>query len=80
MGIFGTAYLDSTDSSIFGDLIYKLDDRWRVLGGLTWQRFSTDSYRDLQVTLGRRIGARELQLTYSTFLHKVSLDFTATRF
>ena len=41
------------------------------------QRFGEDSFRDLQFTIGRRIGARELQLTYSTYNHRISFDMTA---
>ncbi len=78
--IFTSAYLDSPDATFLGDLSYRLDNRWRLLSSLTFQTFAGDSYRDLQLTIGRRIGTRELQFTYSTLYHRISLDFTATRF
>jgi hypothetical protein len=78
--LFGSAFLDSRDSSLLGDMIYRLDRNWRLIGTVTLQRFEGDSYNDIEFTLGRRIGAREIQLTYSTYLHRISIDFTATRF
>jgi hypothetical protein len=78
--LFGSAFLDSQDSSLLGDMVYRLDKNWRLLGTVTMQRFDGDTYNDIEFTLGRRIGTREVQLTYSTSLHRISIDFTATRF
>ncbi len=78
--VFGSGYLDSTNASLLADLTYRLDSHWRVLGSATLERFSDLSYKDFEMTLGRRIGTRELQLTYSTYLRRISFDFTATRF
>lgn len=78
--ISGSTYLDVPDSGVLADLSYKIDNHWRFLGSATLQRFGATSYQDLEFTLGNRIGARELQLTYSTFTHRISFDLTATRF
>lgn len=78
--LFGSAFLDATDASIIGDLAYKLDRHWRLISLVTVQRFDVQNYSDLEFTVGRRIGTRELQLTYSTYRKKVSFDMTATRF
>ena len=77
---FGSAFLDQSDASFLADVSYKLDRNWRLIAGATLQQFAGESYRDLEFTVGHRIGARELQLTYSTLLKRISLDFTATRF
>jgi hypothetical protein len=78
--ISGTTYLDVQDAGVLADLSYRLDSHWRFLGAATLQRFGSSSYQDLEFTLGHRLGARELQLTYSTFSHRISFDLTATRF
>ncbi len=77
---FGSAFLDAPDASFLADVSYRIDNDWRVLSAVTLQRFSSQKFQDIQLTIGRRIGARELQLTYSTFNKRVSLDLTATRF
>ena len=78
--VFGSLYLDSPESTQWVDFIYKLGPEWRLFLGGTFQNFAGQSFNDMQLTLGRRIGARELQLTYSTYLKRISLDLTATRF
>jgi len=78
--IFGSTYLDYASNSLLADVTYRLDARWRLLGQVTLERDSGLSYADYEMTIGRRFGARELQFTYSTYLKRISLDFTATRF
>lgn len=80
MSVFGSTFLDTADTSVLADAAYRLNSNWRILTAATLQRFEGQSYSDLEFTLGRRIGARELQLTYSTFNHRISFDLTATRF
>jgi hypothetical protein len=78
--IFGSAYLDAPEASVLADISYKLNGRWRLIGAITLQRFESQSYSDIELIVGRRIGAREFQLGYSTQLKRFSFDFTATRF
>lgn len=78
--LFGSTFLDAKASSLFADAVYRLDGRWRILTSVTLQTFGSDSYNDIQFTIGRRVGARELQLTYSTYNKRLSFDMTATRF
>jgi hypothetical protein len=78
--IFGSAYLDAPEASVLADVSYKLDGRWRLIGAITLQRFESETYNDLEFIVGRRIGAREFQLAYSTQTKRFSFDFTATRF
>ena len=80
ISIFGSAFADTPQSSILLDMVYRFNGDWRTIVTGTFQKFDGQSFNDLQLTLGRRIGARELQLTYSTFLKRISLDLTATRF
>ncbi len=76
--MFGTSYLDATNASAQADLAYRINNDWRILASATLHSDSMLSYKDFELTLGRRIGARELQLTYSTFLKRISLDLTST--
>ncbi|HLJ56334.1 MAG TPA: invasin domain 3-containing protein [Chthonomonadaceae bacterium] len=78
--LFGSAYLDAPEQSLLADFSYRLDSRWRFIGAATLQRFEDQTYNDIELIVGRRIGAREIQLGYSTFTKRVSFDFTATRF
>ncbi|HEV2472274.1 MAG TPA: hypothetical protein VGS41_06390, partial [Chthonomonadales bacterium] len=80
VSFFSSSFLDAPQSSVLGDVAYVLNKNWRVLFSATLQRFNQESFNDLELTLGRRIGARELQLTYSTYRNRISLDFTTTRF
>lgn len=78
--ISGSTYLDVPDAGVLADLSYRLDSHWRFLSSATLQRFGGSSYQDFEFTFGHRLGARELQLTYSTFSRRISFDLTATRF
>ncbi len=80
MLIYGSGYLDTNESSVLGDVTYRLNKEWRLITSATFQKYQGQSYNDLEFTIGRRIGARELQLTYSTLFQRISLDLTATRF
>ena len=80
LSLFGTAYLDSADASFLADASYRLNNNWRILTTASMQHSALQSYDDIQFTLGRRIGAREVQFSYSTFLKRLSFDLTATRF
>lgn len=80
MLIYGSGYLDTNESSLLGDVTYRLNNYWRLITSATLQKYQGQSYNDIEFTIGRRIGARELQFTYSTLYQRVSLDLTATRF
>lgn len=78
--MFGSAYLDAPEASVLADVSYRVNSHWRFITAITLQRFEDQSYNDIEIIVGRRIGARELQLAYSTQLRRFSFDFTATRF
>ncbi len=78
--IFGSAFLDSPEASALADFVYRLDSQWRLLSAVTLQRYGGTSYKDMEFTIGRRIGARELDLTYSTLYKRIYFDMTSTRF
>jgi hypothetical protein len=48
---------------------------WRLGFTKSYYSFSDTSFNDLETTLARKIGDRELGLTYSTATHKVWLEF-----
>lgn len=77
--VFGSAYLDSTSTSLIADMAYRLNSNWRVLFSGTLESLSQTNYTDMEFTLGRRIGARELQFTYSTYSHRIYFDLTTTQ-
>jgi hypothetical protein len=77
--LYGSSYLDYNNTSMLADMAYRINNNWRLLSAATFQTYSGQNYKDLEFTLGRRIGARELELTYSTYLHRFSVDLTATR-
>ena len=80
LSLFGTTYLDAQNASFLADAAYRLNKDWRLLTSATLQTYAGQNYSDLEFTVGRRIGAREVQLTYSTFNHRLSFDLTATKF
>ena len=79
VSFYGSDYLDANSASVLADMAYRINSDWRLLTAATLQKYSGESYKDIEFTLGRRIGTRELQLTYSTFIKRISFDFTATR-
>ncbi len=80
ISVFGSAFADAAQASLLIDGVYKINNNWRAIVTGTFQKFDEANFNDLQLTIGRKIGARELQFTYSTFLKRFSLDLTATRF
>ena len=78
--IFGSVYADAPDATLYADMSYRVTKDWRLLFSGTYSNYSSGTFHDLQFTLGRRIGARELQLNYSTYNRRISFDLTATRF
>ena len=80
VSVFGSAYVDTTDRSLMADMTYKLDKNWRLMGAATLQKYNALTYTDFELMIGRRLGAREMQLAYSTYLKRISVDYTATRF
>lgn len=80
ISLFGSSYVDAPESSLLADMSFRINDRWRLIGAVTLQRFHVETFNDLQFVVGYRIGARELQLAYSTFNRRFAFDLTATRF
>jgi hypothetical protein len=80
LSLLGSMFLDTQDSTLLADGVYRLNRDWRLLTSITMQRFQGISYQDFEFAIGRRIGARELQLVYSTYNNRISVDLTATRF
>ena len=78
--VFGSAYVDAPQTSVFADCAYRLNKNWQLYASATLQQYEGDSIKDLQFTVGRRIGARQLQLTYSLYLKRISLDLMSARF
>ena len=76
--LMGTSYLDANSAVFLADLAYRLNARWRLLFSSTLESFTQESYKDFEFTIGRRIGAREIQLTYSTFSKRIYFDLTTT--
>lgn len=78
--LFGSTFLDANNTSLLADAAYRINKDWRLLTVATVQQYNSTRYTDLEFSIGRRIGAREFQLTYSTYNRRFSFDLTATRF
>jgi hypothetical protein len=76
--LFGSSYLDSPSRSLVADMAYRLNSNWRVLFSATVEQDYGLGYKDFEFTLGRRIGARELELSYSTYYRRIFFDLTTT--
>lgn len=80
VNLFGSAFLDAPAATFLADMSYRVSREWRLITSATLQTYSDQRFRDLEIVIGRRLGARELQLSYSTLYHRFSFDLTTTRF
>ena len=78
VSMFGSSFLDGPSASFLADAAYRINNDWRLMMSTTLQNDAYGSYKDVEFTIGRRVGARELQLTYSTYSKRIYFDFTST--
>jgi hypothetical protein len=78
--LFASSMLDAQSSSVIADFDYNFIPRWDFSLRASMQTFSTSSYRDFEIGVGRSIGGRKLYVSYSTFNHRFFFDLQASRY
>ena len=78
--LVGTRILDSDSLTLFADASYRFSSLWRVGANLSYSRFQGTRYNDVEISLGYRIGIRELLLTWSSLTHRWQIDLIAAGF
>ena len=78
--LVGTRILDSDSLTLFADTSYRLSALWRIGANFSYNRFQGTRYNDLQLSVGYRIGIRELLLTWSSLTRRWQIDLIAAGF
>jgi len=78
--IVGTRILDGDSLTLFADASYRLSTLWRLGANLSFNRFQGTRYNDLELSIGYRVGIRELLLTWSSLTHRWQVDLIAAGF
>jgi len=69
-----TYELDDSNTYAYWLLDYFPDERWRIGLGATYYDYQGDAYDDLEVTVARRLGGREIGLRWSADSDAISLE------
>ncbi|MHB8994170.1 MAG: Ig-like domain-containing protein [Armatimonadota bacterium] len=69
-----TYEIDSGDTYAYWNFDYKIDRKWRWGLSGTLYDFSTSDYKDLEISLGRMFGERQIDVTYSIDTGHISLS------
>ncbi|GIV20247.1 MAG: hypothetical protein KatS3mg023_1998 [Armatimonadota bacterium] len=78
--LVGTRILDSDSTTLFADASYRLSSLWRVGANFSFNHFQGTRYRDLELSIGYRLGIRELLLTWSSLTRRWQVDLIAAGF
>lgn len=74
MSLYGIKGLDHETTNVFGDISYRLDPKWRLGVASTYNEYRDVAYRDLEISVGRMIGDRELLAVWSESRKKVMFE------
>jgi len=80
LSVVGTRILDHDSLTLFADASYRLSPLWRVGANLSYNRFEGSRYNDLELSIGYRLGIRELLLTWSSLTRRWQIDLIAAGF
>lgn len=80
LSLSGSQMLDSGWLTLYADASYRLSSLWRVGANLSLSRFQQTRYNDLEISIGYRIGIRELLLTWSSLTRRWQVDLIAVGF
>jgi hypothetical protein len=72
--------LNSGDLSLFGDMSYRLSSDWRIAVRSTQNKYENLSYNDLELSLSKRIGNRELIAVWSKSQRKIMFELGSAVF
>jgi len=78
--LVGTRILDGDSLTLFADASYRLSSLWRLGANFSFNRFQGTRYNDLELSIGYRVGIRELLLTWSSLTHRWQIDLIAAGF
>lgn len=90
--MYGVKGLDFPNMSLFGDVSYRLDSQWRLGLRMTANKYRTRifedgdfvekdrSYDDLELILGKQMGAQEISLVWSKSQGRVLLELGSGSF
>ncbi|GBC95708.1 hypothetical protein HRbin16_01501 [bacterium HR16] len=78
--LVGTRILDSDSLTLSADASYRFSSLWRVGANLSYSRFQGTRYNDVEISIGYRIGIRELLLTWSSLTRRWQIDLIAAGF
>ncbi|MHB0999358.1 MAG: Ig-like domain-containing protein [Armatimonadota bacterium] len=92
LSVYGIKGLDYPTLSVFGDLSYKIDDKWRFGVRATSNKYRTlvmengllvdkdRSYNDLELILGRKIGSQEVAAVWSKSQNRIMFELGSVGF
>jgi hypothetical protein len=72
--------LDIDRISFFGDASYRVSDLWRLAAGYTVDRYIGETFFDYSLSLGYRIGWREIGLTWSKRTNRIGVQLLGASF
>ena len=72
--IYGIKGLDYPTMSLFADLNYRMSPEWRFGISSTTNRYGIKRYDDLELSLGKIIGSRELNAVWSQSQKKIMFE------
>ncbi|HEY0865792.1 MAG TPA: Ig-like domain-containing protein [Fimbriimonas sp.] len=75
-----TRSLDIDRMNFYGDFSYRLSGLWRLASGYTYDRYYGDPYFDYNLSLGYRIGWREIGLTWSRRTNRIGVQLLGASF
>jgi len=63
------------DRSLFGTVMYRINNDWGVGIATSYEQYVVDSYRDFEYSVSRKVFGRDLAFYYSTKSKKLRFDF-----
>lgn len=80
MNVTGSRGLDVSQSTLYGNMQFKIGGPWRGGVTLSSSRFAGVGYQEIEYALIRRIAGRDFAVYYSTTAKRFQLDLTGARF
>ncbi|HUV03557.1 MAG TPA: invasin domain 3-containing protein [Armatimonadota bacterium] len=72
--IYAIKGLDYPTANVFGDLTFRLSPDWRFTVSSTFNEIVGRSYRDLELSVGKMVGSRELIAVWSQSQRKIMFE------
>jgi hypothetical protein len=78
--VFAVEGLDYQSTNVFGNLTVRFGPMWMAGLRATLDDFSGLSYRDLEVSIGRKIGSKDLIVLWSKSQHRIMFNLSGAGF